>query len=63
MARRDFRTKKLVAPPYKDITMKDFILGGLLGIFIVAVVLGTNYLRTGYVIWLKKSLLRPKCAK
>jgi hypothetical protein len=30
--------------------MKDFILGGLLSIVIVAVVLGTNYLRTGYVI-------------
>ena len=30
--------------------MKEFILGGLLAVFIVAVVLGTNYLRTGYVI-------------
>ena len=30
--------------------MKDFILGGLLSIVIVAVILGTNYLRTGYVI-------------
>lgn len=30
--------------------MKDFILGGLLGFLIVAIVLGTNYLRTGYVI-------------
>lgn len=30
--------------------MKEFILGGLMAIIIVAVVLGTNYLRTGYVI-------------
>jgi len=30
--------------------MKDFILGGLMAIFIVAVVLGTNYMRTGFVI-------------
>jgi len=30
--------------------MKDFILGGLMAVFIVAVVLGTNYLRTGYVL-------------
>jgi hypothetical protein len=30
--------------------MKEFILGGLMAVFIVAVVLGTNYLRTGYVI-------------
>jgi hypothetical protein len=30
--------------------MKDFILGGLLSIVIVIVVLGTNYIRTGYVI-------------
>lgn len=30
--------------------MKDFIFGGLMAVFIVAVVLGTNYLRTGYVL-------------
>jgi hypothetical protein len=30
--------------------MKEFILGGLMAVFIVAVVLGTNYLRTGFVI-------------
>ena len=30
--------------------MKDFILGGLMAVLIVAVVLGTNYLRTGYVL-------------
>ena len=43
-------SKKLVTPPYKDITMKEFILGGLMAIIILAVVFGTNYLRTGYVI-------------
>lgn len=30
--------------------MKDFILGGLMAIFIVAVVFGVNYMRTGFVI-------------
>ena len=30
--------------------MKEFILGGLLGFLLIAVVLGTNFLRTGYVI-------------
>jgi hypothetical protein len=30
--------------------MKEFILGGLMAVIIVAVVLGTNYLRTGFVI-------------
>jgi hypothetical protein len=30
--------------------MKEFILGGLMAVFIVAVVLGTNYLRTGFVL-------------
>jgi len=30
--------------------MKEFILGGLMAIFICIVVFGTNYLRTGYVI-------------
>jgi hypothetical protein len=50
MARRDFIPKKLATPPYKDKTMKEFILGGLMAIFILAVVFGTNYLRTGYVI-------------
>ena len=30
--------------------MKEFIQGGLLAILICAVVFGTNYLRTGYVI-------------
>ena len=29
---------------------RKFILGGLLAVFICAVVFGTNYLRTGYVI-------------
>jgi len=28
----------------------EFVLGGLLGAFIAAVILGVNYLRTGYVI-------------
>jgi hypothetical protein len=30
--------------------MKDFILSGLLGVVMVAVILSTNYLRTGFVI-------------
>jgi hypothetical protein len=30
--------------------MKDFILGGLLAVFLVIVILGTHYLRTGYVL-------------
>jgi hypothetical protein len=30
--------------------MKDFILGGLLGLVLVIVIFGTHYLRTGYVI-------------
>lgn len=30
--------------------MKDFILGGIVAVIICAVVFGTNYLRTGYVI-------------
>jgi hypothetical protein len=50
MARRDFIPKKLATPPYKENTMKEFILGGLMAVIICAVVFGTNYLRTGYVI-------------
>ena len=30
--------------------MKDFILGGLLGLMLAIVIFGTHYLRTGYVI-------------
>jgi hypothetical protein len=30
--------------------MKDFILGGLLGLMFAMVIFGTHYLRTGYVI-------------
>jgi len=30
--------------------MKDFILGGLMAIFICVVIFGTNYLMHGYVI-------------
>ena len=30
--------------------MKDFILGGLLGLVLAIVIFGTHYLRTGYVI-------------
>lgn len=30
--------------------MKDFILGGLMAILIIAVVFGVNYMRTGFVI-------------
>ena len=30
--------------------MKDFILGGLMALFIAFVVFGTNYLMHGYVI-------------
>ena len=30
--------------------MKDFILGGLLAIFLTLVIFGTHYLKTGYVI-------------
>lgn len=30
--------------------MKDFILGGLLAVVMVAVIFSTNYFRTGFVI-------------
>ena len=35
---------------HQEISMKDFILGGLLAIFLVIVIFGTHYLRTGYVL-------------
>ena len=51
MARRDFKLKRpLACHPIKENMMKEFILGGLMAIVILAVVFGTNYLRTGYVI-------------
>jgi hypothetical protein len=34
----------------KGDNMKDFILGGLLGLMFAMVIFGTHYLRTGYVI-------------
>jgi hypothetical protein len=30
--------------------MKDFILGGLLGLMLALVIFGTHFLRTGYVL-------------
>ena len=35
---------------HQEISMKDFILGGLLAVFLVIVILGTHYFRTGYVL-------------
>ena len=35
---------------HQEVDMRDFILGGLMAIFICVVIFGTNYLMHGYVI-------------
>ena len=35
---------------HQELVMRDFILGGLMAIFICVVIFGTNYLMHGYVI-------------